>query len=117
METMDLNLNELTSKELSTIGLFLRNDLHYNPHEPEHRKEILKKILLILEDRGEIDRLDAATSHKALQTAKYREISVFQPSMYVLSRKKINEFLQKNMRDFNLVKNWTKNYIARGKKN
>ncbi len=111
------NFKDFTSKELSTIGLFLRNDLHYNPEDPDDRKEMVKQILLELEQRGEINRLDAATSHKALQVGKYREILVFQPSMYVLSKKKINDFLQENMKDFDLVKNWTKNYIARGKKN
>ncbi len=113
---METNFKQWSTKELTTAGLFLRNDLHYNPGDPHDRVEILKQILLELEDRGEINRLDAATSHKALQTGKYREISVFQPSMYVLSGKKVNDFLKKNMKDFNLVVNWTKHYIARGRK-
>jgi len=113
---MELKFKDLSNKELATIGLFLRNDLHYNPQDPHQRAEILKRILLELEERGFITRLDAATSHKALQTGKYREISVFQPSFQAVSDKKVNDYLKKNMKDFNLVVNWTKNYIARGKK-
>ncbi len=114
---MDENLKNFTTKELSTIGLFLRNDLTHNPEEPEDRKQLLRQILLELEERGDIDRLDAATAHKSLQTGQYRKILVFQPSMYVLSKKKINDYLQKHMKDFNLVINWTKNYVKRGKGN
>ncbi len=113
---MDLKLNEFSSKELATIGLFLRNDLTFNPKDPEQRIDILRQILLELENRGEIDRLDAATAHKSLQTGQYRRILVFQPNFNDLSKKKINDFLQKNMKDFNLVKNWTKNYLRRSQK-
>ncbi len=113
---MELNYSNLTEKELLTIGAFLRNDLQHNPENPDDRREILKQILLELEDRGVIDRLEAAIAHKSLQTGDYRTLTFFKPTMYVVSKKKINDFLKEKMHNFDLVISWTKHYIRNSRR-
>ncbi len=104
---MDDNLKDFSVKELMTIGKFLALDLKYSP-EFDHRAQLLSEILLELENRNAINRLDAAAAHKSLQIADFKGISVFRPDMKSVSAEKVNSFLREKMKNFSLVINWTK---------
>ncbi len=110
---MDDNLKIFSVKELMTIGNFLALDLKYSP-EFDNRSQLLSDILLELEKRNAINRLDAAAAHKSLQTADFKGISLFRPDMKSVSDEKVNAFLREKMKNFSLVINWTKYKTRKG---
>lgn len=108
-------LSSLTNEQLKTIGNFIVWDLKSDPHKCESRKNIVSKILLELEKRQEIDRLDAAAAHKSLQNNSFSKILVFYPDPNSIANEKINDFLKNNMKNFGIVIHWTKRRFNRSK--
>ena len=108
---MKFDIEGLSLKELSTAGNYVKKDLEFNPQNPRERVEVLQKILLLLEDRGAIDRLSAAAAHKSLLDGKYREIFVFNILPYdkVIDNEDLRIFLRILLRDYQQVENFFEN--------
>ncbi len=105
--------DDFTNDQLMTIGNFIFWDLKSNPQQGEERKKILADILLELERRNVIDRLDAAAAHKSLQKEDYAGISIFHPDGRSVADEKVNNFLKQNMQNFGIVIHWTKKRFHR----
>ena len=106
-------LESLTNEQLMTIGNFLVWDLKSNPEQNEERKQILTQILLELEKRQVLDRLDAAAAHKSLQNDDFAGLSVFYPDTRSVADERVNNFLKQNMQNFGIVIHWTKKRFNR----
>ncbi len=111
---MNVNFfDDLTNEQLMTIGNFLIWDLKSYPQQNDKRKEILAGILLELERRQAIDRLDAAAAHKSLQNNDFAGVSIFYPDARSVADEKVNNFLKENMHNFGIVIHWTKKRFNR----